>query len=425
MYSYQKEDVSIKTVLDTRRALSDGLYRVRIRVFYQGKYWEYSTGKKTNPKDWKVLLDWEKLEAQEKRSLKKLKSIRNDIQITFDLIKKHVKELIENEQFSFEALNSRLQRNDSETLNNMLQQKIDALGKENRYGTQEYYTNIKKAVERYKGESIKLVSVNAEWLKGFEQFLLNKEKTYTTVGMYARGIRHIMNLAIEKGSIKMFQYPFAKNKYEIPTGSSRKLALTIEQVGEIVNFSDGNPGTEKYRDLWFFAYMCNGININDLLKLKYSNIIDGEFHWYRQKTINTNRRKKQIQAYITPEMEAIIKKWGNPPEPENYIFPFLQAGMTEKRKFEVIADVKGRIRRKMKTISEDLGLVRVNIMTARHSFATVLKRSGTSLESISESLGHADLKTTENYLASFEKRERAKNAALLTNFKTNKKSKKA
>ena len=330
-----------------------------------------------------------------------------------------MQELTEKETFSFEALNSRLQRNDSETLNNMLQQKIDTLGKENRYGTQEYYTNIKKAVERYKGESIKLVSVNSEWLKRFEQFLLDEGKTFTTVGIYTRGIRHIFNLAIEKGSIKPFQYPFGKNKYEIPTGSSRKLALTIEQVSEIVNFSDGNPGTEKYRDLWFFSYMCNGININDLLNLKYSNTIDGEFTWYRQKTINTNRKKKQIQAFIAPEMESIIKKWGNPPEPDNYIFPFLQTDMNEKRKFEVISDVKGRIRRKMKKISEDLGFERVNIMTARHSFATVVRQSETNVEYISESLGHADIKTTENYLASFEKKERAKNAALLTGFTQN------
>ncbi|OYX08653.1 MAG: hypothetical protein B7Z16_18990, partial [Algoriphagus sp. 32-45-6] len=38
----------------------------------------------------------------------------------------------------------------------------------------------------------------------------------------------------------------------------------------------------------------------------------------------------------------------------------------------------------------------------RHSFATVLKRSGAPTEFISESLGHKDLRTTENYLDSFE-----------------------
>lgn len=56
------------------------------------------------------------------------------------------------------------------------------------------------------------------------------------------------------------------------------------------------------------------------------------------------------------------------------------------------------------------------LYTARHSYATVLKRSGANISYISESLGHTDLRTTEAYLASFEKEERAKNTNLLTSF---------
>ncbi len=58
----------------------------------------------------------------------------------------------------------------------------------------------------------------------------------------------------------------------------------------------------------------------------------------------------------------------------------------------------------------------ITFHVARHSFATVLKRSGANISYISESLGHSDLKTTEAYLASFEKEERQKNASLLTQF---------
>ena len=39
---------------------------------------------------------------------------------------------------------------------------------------------------------------------------------------------------------------------------------------------------------------------------------------------------------------------------------------------------------------------------ARHSFATVLKRSGVSTSIISESLGHSSEKITQIYLDSFE-----------------------
>ena len=46
----------------------------------------------------------------------------------------------------------------------------------------------------------------------------------------------------------------------------------------------------------------------------------------------------------------------------------------------------------------------------------VLKRSGTNISYISESLGHSNLAITENYLASFERDERMRNAQLLTKF---------
>ena len=72
----------------------------------------------------------------------------------------------------------------------------------------------------------------------------------------------------------------------------------------------------------------------------------------------------------------------------------------------------------MKQIGETVGIKGISTYTARHSYATVLKRSGANIAYISESLGHADLKTTENYLASFEREEREKNAKLLTNFTT-------
>jgi site-specific recombinase XerD len=98
--------------------------------------------------------------------------------------------------------------------------------------------------------------------------------------------------------------------------------------------------------------------------------------------------------------------------------------MTAKKQDQVVADVVRRVNRKMKYIGEQTGTGKISTYTARHSFATVLKRSGTNVEYISESLGHADLKTTENYLASFEKKERAKNAALLTSFNNKSKGRK-
>jgi len=59
----------------------------------------------------------------------------------------------------------------------------------------------------------------------------------------------------------------------------------------------------------------------------------------------------------------------------------------------------------MSRIKEKLGIdKKITTYVARHTFSTVLKRSGATTEYIQEALGHTDVKTAENYLDSFEKK---------------------
>lgn len=163
-------------------------------------------------------------------------------------------------------------------------------------------------------------------------------------------------------------------------------------------------------------YLCNGINTADLVRLKYKNIVDGEICFVRQKTERTTSTIKEIHAIVTLEMQAIIDRWGSERKPGNYIFPCIndeEDALTQKKRTK---DFTKRINKRMKMIGEALGIDGISTYTARHSYATVLKRSGANIAYISESLGHNSLKTTASYLASFEKEERQKNAALLTNF---------
>ena len=72
----------------------------------------------------------------------------------------------------------------------------------------------------------------------------------------------------------------------------------------------------------------------------------------------------------------------------------------------------------MKRILEKLHIDKVaTTYVARHTFSTVLKRSGASTEYIQEALGHKDAKTTENYLGSFGKEIKKEFAHQLTSFK--------
>ena len=71
----------------------------------------------------------------------------------------------------------------------------------------------------------------------------------------------------------------------------------------------------------------------------------------------------------------------------------------------------------MKRIAKNLEINKgVTTYLARHSFATVLRNSGASMEFISEALGHSDMKTTKSYLAGFEQETIHKTTDALTAF---------
>ncbi|MEI6950674.1 tyrosine-type recombinase/integrase [Paraflavisolibacter sp. H34] len=72
----------------------------------------------------------------------------------------------------------------------------------------------------------------------------------------------------------------------------------------------------------------------------------------------------------------------------------------------------------MQRISRNLGInMRITTYTARHSFSTEMKRSGASIEFISEALSHSDVKTTESYLDSCEDETKKQFASSLTAIK--------
>jgi integrase len=190
-----------------------------------------------------------------------------------------------------------------------------------------------------------------------------------------------------------------------------------------IYFYQCNPdeqGEQQSRDYWLFSYFGNGMNPKDIANLRYKNI-DGDYLIFeRSKTENSLRSDpKPITVFLNDDMKTIIEKWGNKNKsPNNYIFPVLEHGVTPLRQYELIQNFVGFINDWMKRILKNLGInKKATTYVARHTFSTVLKRSGASTEFIQEALGHTDLKTTESYLDSFGKEVKKEFAGRLTAFK--------
>ena len=405
---YSKDGITVAAILDKYKPKKNGSYPVKIRVTYRRKRQYYPTGKDLTPEQW---------EAMPTPRTRELRATRESIANSFDIVRQNVEELAYVSGFSFDALDSRLKAGYNDTVNTAFRAKIDDLRANSRPGNMLVYDNVLKGIERFRGTKIPFEAVTVDWLRKYERFLIKEEKTASTISIHFRTIRAILNDARRAGIIKDSQYPFGKGRFEIQAGEGRKMALTLEQIGKIARYKDGSQAIAKYRDYWLFLYLCNGINVADFVKLRYRDIVAGEICFVRQKTEHTTKTRKEIRAVISEPMQAIIDRWGNRDrQPDSFIFPVLsgtETALEQKHKTQYLTRA---INRRMATIGKALGIERISTYTARHSFATVLKREGANIAYISESLGHQDLKTTENYLASFEREEREKNAELLTKF---------
>lgn len=444
--NYSSNGVTITTVLEkvpikkknddqVKNTLSkEEYYPIKIRITYQRRSRYFTT------KKYATEIEWQNLKNTKS---KKMLEIRKDIEIRYEIIKNAVRDLIFKNEFSFENLKQTLSAspnkkeksddsidspnkkeklddsidspNRTETLDDFINAKINSLHENHQIGTMSIYKWTLVAINKLMGKNILLTDITVEWLQSFERKALKNNNSYTTIGMYLRNVRYILGVGKKQGIITENQYPFGRDKYIIPVSESRKIALSIDDIKAIINCKDLSPTTERYRDLWLFSYYMSGANFADILRLKYSNIQDGEISFYRQKTYNNSRIKKPIQVFITPEMKVIIQKWGNTNKSsENYIFPHLKGDETPEEEKTRILTFIGNCNKNMKIIAKKLKINKsISTYTARHTYASVLKLRGANIAYISESLGHKDLKTTEHYLASFGKEERQKNARLL------------
>lgn len=405
-----KETTKVSLYLDTRRKKDNGTYPIRIRVY------DTSTRK---PKLYTT--DFDLTEKDFNRIFfpeigQRLKKEEKEIQSDLIAIESEYKEKAESLNiFNFETFEKLFEIKRGDLINVFWH--YDSLIKEmkasDRFGTALTYESSMKSLKSFltdkKGKEPKILhfqDITVKFLESYEAWMTQtKEKSLTTVGIYLRGLRVIFNTAMDSKIIDKEIYPFGIRKYEIPASSNTKKAFDSDQLEKLFQAVPKIEEQQKAKDFWFFSFVCNGMNIGDIVYLKWKNINDGQIEFVREKTKRTKKAKqKTIQVPLTDFAKSFIEKYANEDREKNsYVFPIINDNMSEEEKDRKKRSFTRFINQHLKNLAKDNGLNEdVSTYWARHSFATMAIRKKASLEFVGEALGHSDLKTTRNYFAGFE-----------------------
>lgn len=409
------DEITINTFLDKRRMKRDNTYPIKLTIYFDGHKKRYSTGISVTE------IQWEKLNSKVSKE-KSVKEIKDNLEAIIGKAKTIIKNDIP--EFSFEAF-ERLYKSRKSDLNNVFishSNYIDRLKEENRLGSAfSFKSSLYSLKEFVNKEELRFDEITVDFLRKYEKYMLAKGKSLTTVGVYLRNLRTLFNQAISNNIVKESKYPFGKTKYQIPSGVNVKKALEKNDIIKIFKYEAEDMSYEALaKDIWIFSYLCSGINICDILRLKDENLVETRIIFIRKKTSGSSRRNhlKPVLVRRNPAINAIIKKWRTLPSNSGpHIFPILNGVEDQEKEYLIIKQFTKLVNKHMNKIAKEVGIdKKVTTYTARHSFATILKRAGAPIEYISESLGHSNLKVTENYLDSFDDDTIDKYSKELTNF---------
>lgn len=272
---------------------------------------------------------------------------------------------------------------------------------ETKTNTANYHKAASEAVRKFiKGKTLDFADITPMWLDRFERHLRSEGMNDGGISGYMRSIRSTYNHAIRNRQVKKENYPFDIYKISKLKSTPKSRALSKSDVRKIIEYQTTDPVLFRAKSLFAFSYFCRGMNFRDMAQLTEDNIRQGRLEYSRDKT------GKFFSIELFPQAVEILEYFGGLPSETPYIFPILtNNSVTEKQKTTQIKQVLKRTNAKLKEIAAAVGIENPNEITtyyARHSFATILKKSGVGIAKISEMLGHEDLETTKTYLAKFD-----------------------
>lgn len=251
---------------------------------------------------------------------------------------------------------------------------VKELREDNRIGYAELIERCGKYFTEFTKGDIAAKDITPTTISNFERFLRNKKKlNQTTTGMYLVRLRVLTNLARKRYFVKQDIPPFQDCK--IPQSLERNLDLSVEQFCKLKAYIPQSKIESIAKDLWFLSFYLGGINLIDILSIKFSNV--KEIEYIRTKTKNTKRGDKRIGISIPVEALNIINKYKSDDNSLKFGYSFTYRNFNRY------------IARTLQKIGKTIDINRLCFYSARKSFVQYGFELGIPLEVLEYTIGQS------------------------------------
>lgn len=314
------------------------------------------------------------------------------------------------QNFSFSKFKAKFKGKDKTDNDSIMSDKLDDVLKhyiENKHdslaqGTIDSYNSAINHLTAY-SKNVCVSDLTVPFIQSFITHLKHSKgiSSEATINIYLRAIKAIYNYAEVMLCLDPRNNPFGRNKIEIHSNTNVKKAINENDFQKLLTYKPADSKEEFAHDMFLLSFGLIGMNIADILSIKNRNIDKQTLRYDRKKTKNRKKTPEPIKIEIEKPTMKLIKKRGviNPDAPDDYIFPFLKVGMSDKQELRKRKDITKLINKSLDEICKKLEIEKFTYYAARHTIATMLMNDGTSVEAISKSLGHSNIKVTQNYLS--------------------------
>ncbi|WP_080902924.1 site-specific integrase [Parabacteroides sp. Marseille-P3160] len=387
--------MTIKVIVDARRANKDGLYPVKLSFSNHGKTALSSLGIYVDPDEFDpannlLLLSNKATKLENQRSNIRIK---NDLTRAQNLLLSLQVEGRDN--ISPVKFKKMLDKGGDIMTNRSFNAYCREVITRKSGRTKRSYQSTLKKIERYFGKSVFFDEINYKWLDSFDRKMKNEELrdkdgniirdglSTNARSVHLKVIQSVFNSAIDEELIGLELYPF--RRYKIVRELTRKRALSLPEIQSIFDYS-GSVQENWAVDVAKIIFFLIGINIKDLYYLEEYH--SGRIFYKRAKT------GRMYDIKTEPEAIRMIEKYKGKNRVFRFSDDFLAHGSFSKK-----------VNKYLRSVGKKMGIPMLTTYVFRHTWATLAAELDIPKETIAAALGHSQNATVTDVYIDFNRKK--------------------